>query len=458
MKVFSFRRSQIEGLSRLDPEYYDPSFIQRARKVRGVNNETVDSLFNIQLGPAYASSKINTSGEIRIAKIGDVTNKRIVDKWDKLNLDEFFRFGSKNIKQKSILLTMTGDPPDVGKVYMPLSEFEDSSQQVAFNQRVALLSSRVISPYYLFAVLSSEYFRFQFEQCALGIRQRNVSVPDLKSARVFVGNEDEISSVEEKVKMHFKFRNLQYYHYQQAEQLLNEELGFNNIQFKKDKIYRSSFNEVVGNNRFDSDFYQVKYRQLSDFINTIDSLPLSKIAKFKKGFEVGSANYTAEGPTFIRVSNFTKEGFTFSNSDKHISRYLYENLKDFQPEIGDVLLTKDGTIGSCYVVDEKVEGIFSSGILKLYDIDSAIPKEYLALVINSTVCEMQAQRDCSGALILHWKPEDIRKMRIPLLTAEIRQQLADMVIESKNARKESKRLLQEAIQEVEDLIEQNSTV
>ena len=89
--------------------------------------------------------------------------------------------------------------------------------------------------------------------------------------------------------------------------------------------------------------------------------------------------------------------------------------------------------------------------------DTSIPKEYLALVINSQICQMQADRDCSGALITHWKPEQIRKMKIPILSSETMGHLADLVTRSKAARKECKQLLEQAKNRVEELIEAAAT-
>jgi hypothetical protein len=67
---------------------------------------------------------------------------------------------------------------------------------------------------------------------------------------------------------------------------------------------------------------------------------------------------------------------------------------------------------------------------------------------------MQAERECSGALITHWKPEQIRKLKIPVLKKELMNQLSDLVIKSKEARKQSKQLLAQAKARVEQLIEE----
>jgi len=55
---------------------------------------------------------------------------------------------------------------------------------------------------------------------------------------------------------------------------------------------------------------------------------------------------------------------------------------------------------------------------------------------------------------MHWKPNEVRKLKIPILEAKKMQRLADMVTKSKRAKKEALSLLERAKQRVEELIEQ----
>ncbi|MFC7003021.1 hypothetical protein ACFQMB_17300 [Pseudobowmanella zhangzhouensis] len=185
----------------------------------------------------------------------------------------------------------------------------------------------------------------------------------------------------------------------------------------------------------------------------IQSKPLRELVDFQKGIEVGSPAYTSSGKLFVRVSNVKKTGVVTGNSDKYISETLFNSLVSYQPKIGDILLTKDGTVGVCYVVDEPVDGIISGGIMKLSKKDESLPSEYLALVINSPICQFQIDRDCSGALIVHWKPKDIAALKIPILTEDKMAELSDLVNQSKIAKKESEQLLDQAKRMVEELIE-----
>ena len=66
---------------------------------------------------------------------------------------------------------------------------------------------------------------------------------------------------------------------------------------------------------------------------------------------------------------------------------------------------------------------------------------------------MQAERDCNGAIIQHWKPSDIEKVIIPVFDMDEQKEIAEKVQESFRLRKKSKELLDIAIKAVEMAIE-----
>ena len=179
---------------------------------------------------------------------------------------------------------------------------------------------------------------------------------------------------------------------------------------------------------------------------------MGKLVTLKKGFEPGSEKYQEEGKLFIRVSSLSKNGIE-NKDQKYLSDELYQKLKpDYEPEVGEILLTKDATPGIAYVVKELVEGIISGGILRL-KLKGDIEPEYLALCINSMIGRMQAERDVGGSVILHWKPEQIKNILVPVLPKSTQQKIAELVQKSHEARRKSKELLEEAKRKVEEMIE-----
>jgi type I restriction enzyme S subunit len=66
---------------------------------------------------------------------------------------------------------------------------------------------------------------------------------------------------------------------------------------------------------------------------------------------------------------------------------------------------------------------------------------------------MQIERDAGGSVIAHWKPEQIKELKVPILSKTIQTKIADLVFQSHQARKKAKELLDKAKREVEQFIE-----
>jgi restriction endonuclease S subunit len=81
-----------------------------------------------------------------------------------------------------------------------------------------------------------------------------------------------------------------------------------------------------------------------------------------------------------------------------------------------------------------------------------IEDEYLALCINSIIGQMQIAQDSGGSVIAHWKPEQIKKLQVPILPKSTQQKIADLVSQSQLAGKKVNELLEKAKREVEEFI------
>lgn len=80
--------------------------------------------------------------------------------------------------------------------------------------------------------------------------------------------------------------------------------------------------------------------------------------------------------------------------------------------------------------------------------------DYLTLVLNSNIVQMQAERDSNGAIIQHWKPSEIENVVVPVLEMEQQKKIVELVQKSFALRKQSKQLLEDAKSAVEMAIEQ----
>jgi type I restriction enzyme S subunit len=441
---------------RFDSEFNKPIYLEYNKLISKLPHEKLGNLISL-LTDYHANGSyevlnnhvklLDNKDFCYVVRTTDLENDNYKDNLKYYNEYSYNYLKKTKIYGGELLINKIGS---AGKNY--LMPFLDKPVSLGMNLFLIRTPNQELTNY-LFAYLQCKYGATLIEQKLNGTVPYTITKDGVRSVVVPLLENDSVLKISNLISdyNHKKIEAIKTF--EKANNILNKELGLDTLVFDKPKSYVANFSEVVENLRADADFYQTKFKQLASHLNCLQTEALGKLCTFRKGYEVGSKLYTEDGPLFIRVSNLTKDGFKIGNSDKYISNQTYSQFSVHQPKLGDILLTKDGTIGTCYVVDEDVKGIISSGILNLDLRSTDIPREYLALVINSKVCSMQADRDCSGALITHWKPEQIRKMRIPILSKEVMDELSNLVIASKKARKESIQLLEEAKKQVEDLIE-----
>ena len=197
--------------------------------------------------------------------------------------------------------------------------------------------------------------------------------------------------------------------YKEAEALLLDELDFAESDLEIDDTFISvrSYKQVMDSKRFDAEFFTPKYDKLLEILKHHRCKKIKDIAPPKKSIEPGSDAYEDSGIPFYRVSN--------------ISKY--------------------GSIGIAYKIETDQKAITSSALLHLKVIDDEVLPDYLALVLNSIIVKLQAERDAGGSIIQHWKPDEIEEVIIPIIDKTKQEHLSDIVKESFRLKAKSERIV-----------------
>lgn len=442
---------------RIDAEYYKPESLQASELVKRNTYLPLGKLVADGYRVVYENTKIlnkdqvDEKKDVRFLQATNVSNDGLWIEPSEIGFvsrKDWDKYPKGRIKIGELLIEVKGQAEKVTIVqdYMPLRTL------VTGTLFKLIIKEDLITPEYAFAYFSCKYGKILRDRTKVNTLISYVSKPELYNIPIpiFDTSVDEITHlIRNCYKLSYQSKEL----YRQAEEILVKELLLNQILLPKKKWHTAQYSEVIDDKRMDAEFFQPTYKVMIKHLSSFHCKRLGEICSIDKGIEVGSELYTDEGKLFIRVSNISKEGIQTGNSDKHISTSTFKRLKSYQIKEGDILCTKDGTIAMCYVIDQNIDGIFSSGIVKLTMHDD-LPKEYLAIVMNSIIGKMQAYRVCSGALITHWKIEDMKKMLIPIIDEERMYYIANLVSRSKEAKIQSKRLLFQAKKHLEELIEQ----
>lgn len=308
-------------------------------------------------------------------------------------------------------------------------------------------------PHFLSTFLLSKYGRFQTLREATGNVQLNLFIEKIDTLKIPTASKHFQEAVSGAVIKALDMRQRASDKYNQAEKYLLEEINLAGYKPSQDSISVRSLKACIADNRFDAEFWQPKYDEMQKRVSGVSQKELGELVSMKKGVEVGSEAYGEQGKGFLRVSDFSIYGI--EKPEKKISETLYDGLKEnYRPKRGEVLFTKDGTIGITFALDEEADVIISSAFLRMKP-KSEINNQYLALALNSIYCKSQIERMSGGAIIAHLKPDNVKKIKVPLLPENKQLEMADMVIEALNQWKQAAELMDRAKTAVELSVEKN---
>ena len=436
------------NLDRFDAEYFrkdfeeNLSFLQKTGSCRRLG-----TLFSyIKRG---SQPKYNENGTIRVLRSVNVGFMNFNKTRQEYVTQQFLNTNARGgVEKNDILVTSTG----VGT--LGRTSIWHFDKPAYCDGHITILRNGVVDPFMVTAFLNSKYGLMQFDQNYRGssgqIEIYPFDISKIVIPELLFEYEREIGDY---LRKSFKLQKESKKLYSQATELLDNALGLNDIQFKNEKSYTSSYSALIQGKRLDSDHFKPSFDKLLSHIK--DNFDYLKIAT--------SVKLNRRGIQPIYISNGTKQVVTSQHiTSTHLDYDNFERTSEkhymasplAQIKYGDILTYTTGAyVGQTNVYLSNEPAIASNHVniirLKRDDIDPV----YVAFVMNSLVGKMQTDKHIRGSAQAELYPNDIAKFIIPILDRNIVDTISKNVKESLDVRRKSKQLLKQAIQEVESLIE-----
>ncbi len=309
-----------------------------------------------------------------------------------------------------------------------------------------------LSPEYIMAFFMSKMGSLQIQRYRRGSGQTGFILNDFDQLLIPVINDKIQNAIVNIIQKAKQILSLGIDKYIICQNYFQEEFNLQKVPLNTINIsVKKASSSFFSSGRLDAEYYQPKYEELLNQIQRVELVPLHKIVHINKSIEPGSDLYEDSGVPFVRVSDLSEYGI--STPDIYLDKDAFHDV--IRPKKDTILLSKDGSVGIAYKVQEDLDVITSGAILHLSIFNTEFLPDYLTLVLNSIVVRMQAERDAGGSVIQHWKPSEIEQVLIPKLDIKKQQEIANQVQESFKLRSESKRLLEVAKKAVEIAIEEN---
>ena len=123
-----------------------------------------------------------------------------------------------------------------------------------------------------------------------------------------------------------------------------------------------------------------------------------------------TAEYLDEGYSYLITGTDFQDGRINWNGCHYVDYYRYEQDPNIQVSNGDLLLTKDGTIGKvAFVSDLKRPATLNSGVFFVKPITDAYTAHFMFYVLESSVFKNFLQQLSAGSTINHLYQKDLVK-------------------------------------------------
>lgn len=439
--------SQTISDNRLSADFYNPKYIKSLNK--SFEWVKIGRILNkCQYG---ISIKMNESGiGYKIVRINELNNCFIdeIKKFANISESEYNLF---ELKFNDVLFNRTNSFDFVGRT----SIVKDIESAVFASYLIRLVPNQdFILPEFLTLFLNTNYGIGQIKRRAMqSINQSNVSASEVKQILiplVDLPTQKRFAAIlNESYRLKTESKSL----FQQAQSLLEKELGLDKIKFASINHYQSSFNSTVFFNRFDSEYYSPKYSQIKDLIKN-----------YKFGFEsflqkiinvspnINPSSTPAEEFNYIELSNINSHLGIVEGSTKVFGSTAPSRAQR-EVKTGDVIASSVvGSIDKSALITE-LENKFlaSSGFFHLRS--NEYSPQYLLVLMQSKLMTEQLNQEATGGILSAVPNDKLKFIVVPNIPKKLQDEISDLVLKSHLAYRESKRLLSSAIKQVEDLIE-----
>jgi type I restriction enzyme S subunit len=447
--------SELDFSNRLDSEYYKKQHLYYKNKIESLPHYELQEHSDFLIGPfgsAYDTNNYVEEPEYRYVRGQDVKPFELQESSPRyMAREDFERLKKYALKPGDILVSVVGT---IGNTCI----VRDKDVPGIFSCKSTVVRVKdYINPYFLTSYLNCKYGYSLLARQERGALQKGLNLDDLKVILVPDFTNKFQYKFEELLKKVAEIQDLSKKIYESAELLLEKEIGIDMSTITNGSISVKSFAESFGTSgRLDAEYYQSKFDTLVTAIKKINHDKLCNIVNTKKSIEPGSNAYQDEGIPFIRISDMSR--YEISVPDKYIEPGSIYDDSSLYFKKDEILFSKDGSVGIAFKIKEDTKMISSSALLHLTIKENKdVLPDYLTLVLNSEIVQLQAERDAGGSIIKHWKPSEIDELLIPVLDHSTQVKIAQQAQHSFELRERSKELLECAKTAVEMAIEQDES-
>jgi len=316
----------------------------------------------------------------------------------------------------------------------------------------SVIKAEKINPHFLFVFFKTKFAIHQLVRQTMASMYPAVSEDDIANIIIPLVPEKIQKEIENIVKQSHQKKKLADEKYKEAEQSLYELLGHKKLDLKFEKSFEAGAGEVFSVMRFDSEYYQPKYKEIIEILNK-SGFRVEKLEKIIK-ISTKKINPRANPTKKIKYVELANINPSTGEIDSFNELYGYEapSRARMVIKVGDVVVASlAGSLDNIGIVPEELDGEVASTGFFIVNSENYL-NEFLFLLFRSEIMKKQLEQKTAGAIMAAVPKSVFGDLLVPVIPKPKQEKIAELVKQSFVLQKEAKQLLDEATKKVKDLI------
>ena len=355
----------------------------------------------------------------------------------------------KKILCKGDVVLTTYGTGSIGKV-----AYVNFDTQIIPDYTIAILrTKKTIDSRYLASFLGSIYGKQQIMRRVIGTSGITLVIkPHLIDIQIPIPSPEIQKYIGDKVRKAEELREEAKTLQKEIDILLEVDMLLKEETDKVYNIYDSKINwtnEINIEDRIDPNFYQKKY------ISTIEKLGNNKV-RLEKYVRITKIRYqTGNINKYIEISSINNSFGTIDEVEELRPEEIPTSAK-YQVKEGDILVSLvRPTRKAISIVTKEYDNAICTGGFAVLQSKGKVPVEFLTAVLRTNFVGIQFERYCAGSTYPTINEDDVVKVFIPMYSENQINKITENYRRIIDNIYTSKKLIEEAKQDVEDLIEGN---
>lgn len=417
----------IDQSFRMSPTYHNVSHnFKNAENCISLDNENI-----IVESGSYIKKYVSPENGVPYLRVNNEKNYNI-DESEMAYIEPGFKDKMK-LKEFDVVFGRTQANLDKLGIF---SLIDSKLDGVAISQHVSKIRIKndLISPYYLVAYLNSKFGKSQMAYATYGDTRVELTHSQVKKIKIIKIDSKLQNTVIENSKIIVKKNREALDSLKKAQDYILDKLSFKKND--NESTYNVNLSDLIENDIWNVTNYKPEYISISRFIEektTWNLLSNLTELEIKSGCEVGSKNYLVEFEKNDNDYAFIRTSDIINNSvDMFPDYFVHENVipKNKFPKLKkyDILFSKDAKIGEVTILNGEERIVPGSGFSIIRIDKNKVLPQYVFCVLSLELSKDQAlQKTVIASTIPHLKINKLSKIKVPLLTIDDQEYVAQLI-------------------------------